>query len=412
VQSKTQRNILIIVQNLAVPFDRRVWQEATSLQRAGFGVSVICPKKGAHNQSYEQLEGVDIYRYSLIYEANNGVLGYFVEFIYCWLASFVLAAKAYLHRPFHAIHACNPPDTYFALAGLFGLVGVKFVFDHHDLCPEMYVAKGRPREGKLYRGLLWLERRTLRSADAVIAVNRSHLAIAMERGGIPRERISIVRSGPRRAWSEVATPRFELKQGRKYMVMYLGEMCEQDGVDYLLRAALHYKQNCGSADTLFAFIGGGPDQPRMRAMASQMGLADLVHFTGRVSDQDLKAYLSTADVCVDPDPLTEWSNLSTMNKMIEYLAFARPVVAFSLREHLCTVGECAVFVQPNDELAMSAAIRDLLLDEEKRICLSREGQRRFREMLAWETSERELIDRYSKLLDFAPAVTDQVRTVA
>jgi glycosyltransferase involved in cell wall biosynthesis len=324
----------------------------------------------------------------------------------------VLAIRAYLHRPFHVIHACNPPDTYFALARLFRLVGVKFVFDHHDLCPEMYVAKGRPREGRLYRGLLWLERQTLRSADVVIAVNRSHFAIAMERGGIPSERISIVRSGPRRAWSEVSTARPELKQGRQYMVMYLGEMCEQDGVDYLLRAAHHHKQNYGSADTLFAFIGGGPHQPRMRAMAAEMGLSDVVHFTGRVSDQDLKAYLSTADVCVDPDPLTDWSNLSTMNKMIEYLAFGRPIVAFSLREHLYTAGECAVFVQPNDEAAMSVAIRDLLLDEEKRIILSQEGQRRFRETLAWENSERTLVETYSKLLDFVPVVTDQVHTVA
>jgi glycosyltransferase involved in cell wall biosynthesis len=412
VQSNVQRNMVIIVQNLAVPFDRRVWQEATSLQRAGFGVAVICPRKGIHTQGYEKLEGVDIYRYPLIYEANAGVVGYLFEFVYCWLISLLFAVKVYLQRPFHAIHACNPPDTYFALAGLFRLVGVKFVFDHHDLSPEMYLAKGRPSDGVLYRGLLWLERQSLRSADLVVAVNRSHFAMAVERGGIPGERVAIVRSGPRRAWADVNDFSPNLKQGRKHMVMYLGEMCEQDGVDYFLRAARHYQEANGPDDNLFAFIGGGPHQPRMRDMADEMGLAGIVHFTGRVSDEILKAYLSTADVCVDPDPLTAWSDLSTMNKMIEYLAFGRPVVAFSLREHRHTAGDCSVFVPPNDELAMSTAIRDLLLDEGRRANLSESGRKRFREVLAWENSEKELIERYSKLLDFAPGLRDRVSSAA
>ncbi len=395
-----QRNILIIVQNLPVPFDRRVWQEATSLQRAGFGVTVICPKKKMYTKSFEQIEGVDVYRYPLIYEADEGVVGYFVEFVYCWLASLVLSLKAYLRRPFHVIHACNPPDTYFALALLYRVIGVKFVFDHHDLCPEMYVAKNRPREGALYRGLIWLERQTLRSADMVIAVNRSHYKIALDRGGISEERLTIVRSGPRREWAEIRDTKPELKQGRKFMVMYLGEMCQQDGVDYLLRAISHYKIAHGSSDTLFAFIGGGPDQQRMRSMASEMGLNDTVHFTGRVSDQELWSYLSTADVCVDPDPFTEWSDLSTMNKMIEYLAFGRPVVAFDLCENRNTAGDCAIYVEPNDELALSVAIRDILSDEQRRDNMSEMGRKRFRDLLAWENSESELIARYRALLDW------------
>jgi glycosyltransferase involved in cell wall biosynthesis len=209
---QTSRNILIIVQNLPVPFDRRVWQEATSLRRHGFGVAVICPKKGSCTASYERLEDVDIYRYPLIYEANKGVAGYFVEFVYCWLASLWLALKAYTHRPFHAIHACNPPDTFFALALLFRPLGVKFVFDHHDLCPEMYVAKGRSRTGMLYRGLVMLERMTLRSADMVIAVNESHKEIALKRGGIAEAKVAVVRSGPRGEWADIhSVPRTETR---------------------------------------------------------------------------------------------------------------------------------------------------------------------------------------------------------
>lgn len=403
-----QRNILIIVQNLPVPFDRRVWQEATSLRRHGFGVAVICPKKGNCTASYERLQDVDIYRYPLVYEAHRGVTGYFVEFVYCWLASLWLAIKAYAHRPFHAIHACNPPDTFVALALLFRPLGVKFVFDHHDLCPEMYVAKGRKRAGLLYRGLLLLERLTLRSADAVIAVNESHRRIALERGGISGDKISVVRSGPRLAWAECDSPHPELKHGRPYMAMYLGEMCEQDGVDHLLQVVQIYR-TIAPDDTLFAFCGGGPDQPRMKAIAEEMGLGPVVHFTGRIPDEELWTYLSTADVCVDPDPLTEWSNMSTMNKIIEYMSFGRPIVAFDLLEHRRSAESAAVYVVGNDHAAMAGAIRDLLLDPQRRQNMAQFARSRFREELAWDNSEPRLVSLYRQLLGGAVS-TAVVRT--
>lgn len=392
-------HILIIVQNLPVPFDRRVWQESTSLVRAGFDVSVICPKKKIYTKSFEQLEGVDIYRYPLIYEANRGVLGYFVEFVYCWLATALLSLRVFGHKRFHAIHACNPPDTYFALAALYRIFGVKFVFDHHDLCPEMYVAKGRPRQGLLYRGLVALERMTMGSAERVIAVNQSHKDIAVVRGGAQPSKVSIVRSGPRRAWSELNRKTPELKRGHKYMCTYLGEMCEQDGVDYLLRAIAAYSKLPGvDGDTLFAFVGGGPDQPRMHQMAKDMGLGEITYFTGRVPDEVLWQYLSTSDVCADPDPYTEWSNLSTMNKVIEYLAFGRPMVCFDLRENRNTAADCAVYVEPNDEQQMAEEIRALLLDERRRTAMGAAGRERFRNLLAWEVAEKELIKLYSGLL--------------
>lgn len=398
---ESKRNILIIVQNLPVPFDRRVWQEATSLRRHGFGVAVICPKKGKCTASYERLEDVDIYRYPLIFEANSGVVGYFVEFVYCWLASLWLSLVAYVHQPFHAIHACNPPDTFFALAFLFRPLGVKFVFDHHDLCPEMYVAKGRPRAGMLYRGLLLLERLTLKSADAIIAVNESHRSIALQRGDVQDETITVVRSGPRSGWAEINTPHPELKRGRQYMVLYLGEMCEQDGVDHLLRAVQSYR-TIAPDDTLFAFAGGGPDQPRMKALAEQMGLGPVTHFTGRIPDAELWTYLSTADVCVDPDPLTEWSNMSTMNKIIEYMAFGRPIVAFDLLENRRSAESAAVYVKGNDDAALAQTVRELLLDSERRRAMSQFARTRFREKLAWENSERNLVALYRELLQGQP----------
>ncbi len=407
----TEPNILIIVQNLPVPFDRRVWQEAVSLRRAGFGVTVICPKKKMYTKSVEQLEGVHIYRYSMLYDADKATLGFFIEFICCWLATLWLAIKAYIHQPFQAIHACNPPDTYFALALLFRPFGVKFVFDHHDLCPEMYLAKGRARRGLLYRGLLLLERLTLRSADAVIAVNESHRDIAIRRDKIESSKVTIIRSGPPRLWSEVQAVCPELKNGRRFLVVFLGEMGSQDGIELLLRTIRHYADSYPK-DVLFTLIGGGPEQPRMKDMAHQLGLDDWITFTGRVSEEKvLWQFLATADVCIAPDPFTEYGDLSTTNKIIEYLAFGKPVVAFNLTEHRRTARGTAEYVEPNDIVRLSVATYNLLMDEPRRQDMGRRGRERFRDHLAWENSERELIQLYSGLLrkgNTAPA-RDSIR---
>src|SRR5580692_1429970 len=202
----------------------------------------------------------------------------------------------------------------------------------------------------------------------------------------------------RAEWAAIDSPCPELKRGRQHMVMYLGEMCEQDGVSHLLRAIQSYR-TIAPDDTLFAFCGGGPDQPRMKAMAEEMGLGPVVHFTGRIPDEHLWDYLSTADLCVDPDPFTEWSNLSTMNKIIEYMAFGRPIVAFDLLEHRRSAESAAVYVQGNDDAALGHAIRELLLDGDRRQVMSEFGRARFREVLAWENSEQQLIATYRHLLD-------------
>jgi glycosyltransferase involved in cell wall biosynthesis len=394
-------SVLIIVQNLPVPFDRRVWQEAVSLRRAGYGVAVVCPKRAPFTASFERLEAVDIYRYPLPFEGNTGVLAYLLEFVYCWLASLVLALKAYRHRRFQAIHGCNPPDTFFALAMLFRPFGVKFVFDHHDLCPEMYVAKGRPRRGPLYRGLLLLERLTFRSADAVIAVNQSHRDIAVRRGSLAADKVTIVRSGPRLEWSENQVSCPGLKRGRRFLVVYLGEMGTQDGIDHLLQVVRNYAESY-QKDTLFTLIGGGPEQQHMKEIAHEMGLDDWINFTGRVTDDRiLREHLATADLCIAPDPFTEYGDLSTTNKIIEYLALGRPVVAFDLTEHRRTAEETAVYVEPNNDGKLSATTRELLLDEARRHEMGRQGRQRFRALLAWENSERELLALYSKLLGSA-----------
>jgi glycosyltransferase involved in cell wall biosynthesis len=405
---RTNRNILIIIQNLTVPIDRRVWQEATSLRRHGFGVAIVCPKMGGYTKAYERMEDVDIYRYPLIYEADKSRVGFLVEFVYCWLATLWLTLKAYAHRPFHAIHACNPPDTFFALALLFRPLGVKFVFDHHDLCPELTLAKGHSRTSLAFRAMAMLEQMTLRSAHAVIAVNESHRAIEMTRGGVPDARITVVRSGPRRGWADVNTPRPELKRGFQHMVVYLGTMGAQDGVDHLLRGIQTYR-TIAPDDTLFVFVGGGPDQPHMKALATQLGLDPVVHFTGRIPDEELCTYLSTADVGVDPDPITEFNNLCTMNKIVEYMAFGLPIVAFDLLEHRRSAESAAVYIGDDDD-ALGRAIRDLVLDPQRRETMSRFARARFLETLAWENSERRLIATYEQLFD--PGLTKVVHSGA
>jgi len=395
---RSARNILIIVQNLPVPLDRRVWQEANTLRRAGFEVAVICPQSKMYTKSYECLEGVDIYRYPLLIEADNSVVGYFLEFAYCWFATLWLALKAYGRRPFHVIHACNPPDTYFAVALLFRPLGVRFVFDHHDLCPDLYVAKGHARRGVVYRILLLLEWMTLRTADMVITVNESYRQVAKVRGGVPDRKMVVVRSGPRLEWTQLGRPSAELKEGRKYLVVFLGQIGRQDGVDYLLRAVRIYNRSYVD-DTLFVIIGEGPSQRDMQRLAAELELTDCVRFTGRISDEQLCSYLSTADVCVDPDPLNEFTNVSTMNKIIEYMSLGKPIIAFDLLEHRRSALEAAHYIEPNDVTKFATGIRELLEDEQRRERMSKFAKDRFQHILAWEVSEENLVRAYNELLN-------------
>lgn len=391
--------VLIIVQNLPVPFDRRVWLESKTLAEAGYTVSVICPtgKQGKFQARHETLDNIHIYRYPAPLEAE-GVLGYVYEFAYCWLMTALLSIRVFAERGFDVIHACNPPETYFLLAWFYKLLGVQFIFDHHDLSPEMYAAKGGREQGLLYGGLLWLERLTFRTADVVITTNRSHAQIAMERGDVDADRIFIVRSGPDFERLRRLEPEPALKQGFPYLVCYLGEMCIQDGVDHLLLAAQVLHNELGRRDVKFVLMGGGPDLDRLRELNREWGLEGYVSFTGRVSDHDLCRYLSTADVCVDPDPHTSWSDKSTMNKIMEYMAFAKPIVAFDLRENRYSAQDAAVYATPNDVNEMAAMIAALLDNEKLAAQMGQAGLERVQSQLAWDYSKPPLLAAYARAL--------------
>lgn len=391
--------VLIVVQNLPVPFDRRVWLEATTLQAAGYHVSVICPtgQYGSFQARYECLEKIHIYRYPAPPDIPN-VWGYLFEFAYCWLWTAFLSLKVRRQRGFDILHACNPPETYFLLGLLYKRWGCKFLFDHHDLSPEMYLAKGGRHASLIFRALLWLEKKTFQTADTVITTNQSHKRIALTRGGVAEDNVFIVRSGPDFDRLQRLPPEPALKAPYRYLVCYLGEMCEQDGVEYVLQAAHIIRTTYLRQDVKFVLMGGGPALGHLQQLKMQMGLDGMVVFTGRVSDQDLCRYLSTADVCVDPDPYTEWADQSTMNKVMEYMAFGKPIVAFDLTETRYSAQQSAVYAKPNDVQEYARLMVELLDNEPRRREMGQWGLQRVQDDLAWDYSQPTLLAAYAHIL--------------
>lgn len=388
------RRVLIIVQNLPVPFDRRVWLEATTLARAGYRVSVICPKMKGFHAGHEILEDVEILRYPLPFEAQ-GTLGFIAEFAWCFVMAAALSVRVALFgRGFDVLHVCNPPETYWPLAAFWRLFGKVFLFDHHDLSPEMYAAKFGRESGLLHRALLWMERLTFRVAQVVITTNESHRRIAIERGGKDPTQVHVVRSGPDLS-RFVQHPRSaEFAQGKRFLVAYLGEICRQDGVDHLVRAMRILRDDLGRRDVHCVLMGGGPHQKAVARYAAEIGVEDCCTFTGRVSDEMLCRVLSSADLGVDPGPKTAWSDQSTMNKIVEYMFFGLPVLGYDLHEARISAGEAGLFVTPNDEAALAAGILRLLDDAEARTRMGEAGRQRVRGALAWSYSVPPLLAAY------------------
>lgn len=391
--------VLHLSENLPLPFDRRVWMELSALRAAGYEVSAISPMGESWTRPYEVIDGIHVWRYPAPPPAS-GFLSYAWEFLYCWLQTARLSVVALLRRGFDVIHAANPPDTFWALAALYKLFGKRYVFDHHDLCPELYVSRfGGRHEGSLpYHALRFLEWAQFRTADLVISTNESYRRIAMERGGVDPGRVFVVRSGPsaeRFAVVRAADP--ALKRGRAHLVAYLGVMAPQDGVDHLLRAARVLVHDRGRDDTGFILVGAGDSFEDLRRLSRELGLADVVTFTGRIPDADVERVLATADVCVCPDPLNPLNDVSTMNKILEYMAVGRPIVAYDLREHRFSAGDAALYAEPNREEDLARQIERLLDDPELRGRMGEAGRRRFLESMSWEHSRGELLRAYGIL---------------
>src|SRR5262245_52125266 len=306
--------ILHLSENLTLPFDRRVWMELNALREAGHEVSAICPMGEGGREPYEVLNGIHVWRYPAP-PATSGFLSYVWEFLYCWLQTARLTLTVFARRGFDVLHTANPPDTFWAIALPFKAAGVKFVFDHHDLCPELYLSRfGERRAGSLpHRMLQWLERMQFACADLVISTNESYRQVALTRGRKRPDQVRVVRSGPsHRRFATVRAPDPALKRGRPYLVAYLGVMAPQDGVDHLVRAAQVLSRR--RSDVSFTFVGAGDSFEEVRGLASSLGLNGLCEFTGRIPDADVERVLATADVCVSPDPKNPLNDVSTMNK--------------------------------------------------------------------------------------------------
>jgi glycosyltransferase involved in cell wall biosynthesis len=390
------RRVLIIVQNLPVPFDRRVWLEATSLAAAGYSVSVICPKMKGASAGREVIEDVEIFRYPLPFEAH-GKLGFIAEFAWCFVMTALLSTRvALFERGFDVLHVCNPPDIYWPLGIMYRLVGKVFLFDHHDLSPEMFAAKFGRDSGLLYRALLFLERMTFRVAQVIITTNESHKTVATMRGGKQAQQVHVVRSGPDLSRFKVCEPVANWSCGKQFLLAYLGEICKQDGVDHLVRVMKRLRDEFGRHDVHCVFMGGGPHQAAIAAYAAEIGVMDCCTFTGRVSDSTLCEVLSTADIGIDPDPKTPWSDKSTMNKVVEYMFFGLPVAAYDLHETRVSAGDAGLYVTDNDERALAQAIGQLLDDKSARQRMGEIGRRRVCEKLSWAYSVPPLLAAYEQ----------------
>ncbi|MHB8388098.1 MAG: glycosyltransferase family 4 protein [Acidobacteriaceae bacterium] len=392
------RRVLIIVENLPSPFDRRVWQEATTLSQAGYRVSIICPTGKGYEKKYEVIDDIAIYRYRLPFEAH-GAAGYALEYSVALFWQFVLAVKVLRGRGFDAIHACNPPDNIFLVGGFFKWFGKKFLFDHHDISPELYEAKFGRRDF-LYKVLLVWERWTFRVADVSIATNESYKRIAIERGGMNPDRVFVVRSGPDLRRLKITPPVESLKCGRTYLVGYVGVMGSQEGIDYLLRAARHIIYVMNRRDVHFGLVGGGTELEKMRRYARELEVSEFVTFTGRIVDQAMLEMLNTADVCVNPDVATEMNDKSTMNKVMEYMALGKPIVQFDLTEGRVSAQQASLYARKNDAVDFAEKIVWLLDHPEARVEMGQCGRQRIQAELEWKYEAPKLLAAYEAL--FSP----------
>jgi glycosyltransferase involved in cell wall biosynthesis len=393
----TGPRVLILVENLSVPFDRRVCQESRALVEAGYEVVVICPMGATRDTEPEiVLDGVRILRYPLR-AATGGPAGYLREYGLALWHTLRLALKVRREGPVAVVQACNPPDLLFLVALPLMARGAKFVFDHHDLVPELFRSRF-PNGGKwLFRGVGVLERITFALASGVISTNESYRRVAITRGRKRPEQVQVVRSAPDLSNFLLRDPDPELRRGKAHLAAYVGVMGPQDGVDYALRALAHLHHDLGRDDLHTIFMGSGDAHAEMLALAHDLKLDDVVEFPGRVTDDFLQRCLSTADVCLSPDPRNPLNDVSTMNKVVEYMAMGRPLVSFELVEARVSAGEAAVYAADDDERVFGELVGRLLDDPERRAEMGAIGRARVADQLSWAVSRTNLVEFYGRL---------------
>ena len=393
----SSKRVLIIVENLALPFDRRVWMEATTLQQAGYEVTAICPQGNGYDLLYEVIENVHIYRHPLPPEESS-IVGYLREYSWAVYWQFKLARQIWRERRFEIVHLCNPPDLLFLTASWYKVFhGVKVIFDHHDLSPEMYIAKYK-RKDIFYYGLQLAERLTYLVADLAIATNQSHQDVALTRGGKKKSEVFIVRSAPDLKRFYPLPGNSKYRQGKTKLVGYVGVMGEPEGIDYLLRIIRYITQDKKRTAIHFMLIGSGPAIANLQALAAELKITDFVEFTGFKQGDELLERLSSCDICVEPSPLSAYNQNCSMNKILEYMALGKPIVQFDLKESRYSAQGGALYARPNDEREFAQKMLELLDSPEQQQKIGSEGQRRMREELEWRHQAPKLLAAYETIL--------------
>lgn len=389
-----KRKILIIVENSTAPEDPRTWKEARSLRDHGYDVTVLSPRSKRLTRAYEEIEGIRVYRHPI--PRHDGTsLGYVGEYVCALLWEFLYTSWIFLRHGFHVIQGSNPPDDIFLVALIFKLLGVKYIFDHHDVNPELYIAKYGKKD-LIYNALGWLEKLSYCCSDVVMATNASYRDLAVERGGLASEDVFIVRNGPYLDRCKAVQPNPTLKYHKPYLVGYVGYMSVQDGLDILLEVAEHIK-NLGRRDIHFTCIGPGPELVSLRRMVREKDLTEMVNFTGWIPDENMLEILSTADVCVNPDRPCQMNNISTMIKIMEYMALSKPIVQFESKEGKFSAQEASLYASTHDRVAdFARKILSLLDNPSERQRMGEFGRRRIELELAWQYSVPHLLAAYDR----------------
>ena len=394
------RRVLIAVENLPVPLDRRVWLEATTLRAHGYEVSVISPTGRGWDAPYELIEGVHVHRYPAPPEAHSGALAYAREYAHALRHMFRLAREVHRARGFDVIHGCNPPDLLYLLARRWRARGVRYLFDHHDVCPELFEAKfgrGGPRRGALHRLMLRLERASFAEASVSIATNESFRRVAIERGRMDPSDVFVVRSAPRVERFEIRPPDPAVRRGASVVMGYVGVIGQQEGMDLLVAAADHLVRALGHAGARFVVVGFGPALEAVRADVAARGLGGHFEFTGPLYGDDLLRVLNSCDIGVAPDPRNPMNDISTMNKVMEYMTLKLPVVQFDLSEGRASAGEASLYARANDPSDFAAQIARLIEDPALRARLGEIGRARVLEHLSWDASVPPLLAAYDRV---------------
>lgn len=391
-------HILIIVENLPLPFDRRVWQEANSLVKAGHHVSIICPVGKGYEKRFETINGVDIHRHPLPLE-GDGPLGYLMEYGSALFWEFFLSLKIFYRKRFDVIQACNPPDNIFVIGAFYKyLFRRKFIFDHHDINPELYIAKFG-RKDFFYKVMLWWERLTFKVADYSIATNESYKQIAITRGKMSPRKVTVVRSGPSLERMKIVAANPKWKRGKQFLIGYVGVMGRQEGIDHLLEAAKYLVYEKNRNDIHFVLVGGGTELEAMQELCNKFNLDEYVTFTGRVPDEPMLEALNSADVCVNPDIANEMNDKSTMNKIMEYMALGKPIVQYDLTEGKFSAQQASLYAKKNSPIDLGDKILTLLDSSETRRIMGECGRKRVSEELHWGIEEEKYLQIYDNLLE-------------